>query len=95
MASYSKMVYEKKVIKWPSRTNEDGSVRHFTKQDVLDMNKGEISHVSVQAKINALIQLGAIEIVKKEKTNGRPRVIYKFVGYFQPVPPTQTLPPTE
>lgn len=94
MASYSKMVFEKKIIRWPSRTKQDGLINVFTVDDVLDLNKDsegklKVSNVSVQAKINALIEMGAIEIVGKRKTHGRPKNLYKFVGTFQPIPPQE------
>lgn len=88
MSSYSKMVYEKKPIFWPPRVNEKGEINKFTGKDVIDLNKGRISHVSIQAKINALINLGGIEIVGHKKTNGRPMAIYQFVGTFNPIPPS-------
>lgn len=84
------MIFEKKNLIWPKRLKEDGTLNQFTKKDILELNKKDgkykVSHVTVHAKVNALIKLGVLEEVKAEKTTGRPVKIYQFVGYYNPTP---------
>lgn len=77
--------FERVKIKWPAVGE------FFTVESLFDLNKDEngkpkVSKVSIQAKINAQLDVGNVVVGDTIRTAGRPKISYKVINDTSTIP---------